>query len=101
MANNIIRSFRYDEFVETVLLKARGDNLNQKFINLIHHCFEDEKSLNKRISQKQAELKNIEDKIELKRNELYNLDSLLRSGKDLKSALTQIAIKACEFNSKL
>lgn len=101
MANNIIRSFRYDEFVEGVLLKFKGDNLNQKFINLVHYCFQEEKNINKKITQKQSELQSLNEQIEKKRIELYNLDSLLRSGKDLKSALTQIAIKAFDFNSKL
>lgn len=101
MANNIIRSFRYDAHIESILLKFKGENLNQKFVNMVSYCFDEEKALTKRITQKQKDLQELEAKLTAKRKELYALDDVIRSGKDLQSALRQIAIKACDFNSKL
>lgn len=101
MANNIIRSFRYDDHTESILLKFKGDNLNQKFINMVLYCFDEEKRLSKLLEQKHSDLQKLENSVDVKRKELYNLDKLLSNGRELTSALNQISTKVNDFNSSL
>lgn len=101
MANSNIRSFRYDDHTESILMKFKGDNLNQKFINMVSYCFDEEKFLAKRLEQKQNEINTLEFKISEKRKELYSIDEMLRLSKELNLSIKQISDKASIFNSKL
>ena len=68
MTKNNIRSFRYSDKVANILNDFEGKTFNQKFENLILHCFD-------KLETRKIELENIEKRLKEKREQLYNLDN--------------------------
>lgn len=100
-AKSNLRSFRYSDEVAGILEAYKGDSFNQKFENLVLHCFWEGKRIDAQIAQKQKDYDNLCQKARDKYAELMSLDSLLMEKKRLISALDRVASDAEAYESKL
>lgn len=83
MSKNNIRSFRYSDEVAKILEGFDGDNMNEKFENLVLYCCravpEKQKKLNEMdrlLGQKRDELNKLKKKVSLVYDVMIKLESI-------------------------
>ena len=101
MAKNNIRSFRYSDEVAGILESFEGSTLNEKFENLVLHCFWERKKIETQLAQKRKEYVRLCKQVEEKRNQLYEFDSLMSEKQRLFSAIAEIALDAFDYKDRL
>lgn len=95
-----IRSFRYSDEVGGILEKFKGNTLNEKFENLVLYCFWNMKKIDRQLSQKQKEYDELCKKVEDKRKQLYEFDSLMSEKNRLSAAISKIAIDVLNYRER-
>lgn len=96
-AKTNIRSFRYSDEVAGILQAFTGATLNEKFENLVLHCFWERQNLEKKVREKQRQYDALCRKIEQKRAELMDIESLMEKKQELLVALTGLFIQAVDY----
>lgn len=96
-----IRSFRYSDKVADILNRQKGTSLNDKFEQLILHCFTKLPELDAVIESRQKQLASLEDRLSAARKELLEYESLIRVKNDLSKQITQLAVFSCGYKEKV
>lgn len=96
-----IRSFRYSDEVAGILEGFKGGSLNEKFENLILHCFWERKKIDALLTQRRTEHDRLCEQIQEKRVQLLDLDSILADKNRISKAITKLAWEVAEYNDKL
>lgn len=96
-----LRSFRYSDEVAGILEAFQGGSLNEKFENLILHCFWERKKIDAQLAQRRKEYDELSKQVEAKRAELYEINALLAEKHRLSGALTRLACDAISFGERV
>ncbi len=80
MVKSNIRSFRFDDEIAAIIEKYDGSNLNDKFNNLIRYCFI-------KLPEAKEQLKELENEIKVKKQELVKITDLAVQMNNMKSNL--------------
>ena len=97
MAKNNLRSFRFSDEVAAILDRFEGASMNDKFENLILHCFWQREQLEKMIAERQHRLASLEAEIRAKHQQLAECDQLIR----MKDKLCASLLDACTAAERL
>lgn len=100
MAKNNIRSFRFSDEVAAIIEGFKGDSLNDKFENLVLHCFWEGKRIDAQLAQKRKEYDRLCKQVEEKRKQLYEFDSLMSEKQRLSSAISKIAMDVFSYRER-
>ena len=106
MAKENRRSFRFSDEVDAMIAKfPQGNSLNEKFENMVIHCYWEIPKVDKELAAKRKEIaqlnKEIEQLREKKRQEALEFDSLQGAKKQLSAAITKITMDALDYKEKL
>jgi len=93
MAKNIAKSIRMSEKVNNYIMQAPGNGFNEKFENIILNAMESEQ-------ERVQKLKRLDKQIEDKRDQIYKLESTLRSLTPLVQAALGINTSVNAFKEK-
>ena len=100
MAKNNIRSFRYSDEVAAIIEGFKGNTMNEKFENLVLHCFWEGKKIDAQLAQKRKEYDRLCKQVEEKRKQLYEFDSLMSEKQRLSSAISKIVMDVFSYRER-
>lgn len=106
MAKENRRSFRFSDEVDAMIAKfPQGNSLNEKFENMVIHCYWEVPKTDKLLAEKRKEItklnKEIEQLREKKRQEALGYDTLVNAKGQLTAAMTKVTLAAVDYKEKL
>lgn len=96
-----LRSFRYSDEVAGILEAFGGGSLNEKFENLILHCFWERKKVDELLTQKRKEHDRLCEQLKTKREQLLELDTLLADKKRISSAIAKLTTEIWGYTDRV
>lgn len=94
MAKNNIRSFRYSDEVASILEAQAGDNLNEKFDNLIRYCFERVPWVEKRLADLEIEIEQKRKMLQDVHNQVDQIEMMMNELKKIQFTVELVARRA-------
>lgn len=101
MSKSNLRSFRFSDEVAGILEAQQGSSLNDKFENLVLRCFWEREQIEKQIAQQKKTLADLQERVNKKRDELYNFDSLFRDRQQLTKEFSRLGTVIADYTEKL
>lgn len=100
-AKSNLRSFRYSDEVAGILEAYKGVSLNEKFENLILHCFWEGKRIDAQLAEKRGEYDRLCKLVQDRRAELMEYETLLSDKKRISGAITHLMMDVVGFNERM
>lgn len=92
-----VRSFRYSDEVAAVLERHPGNNLNDKFENLVIYCSYRVPKVAEELEEKKRELQDLNNKILQAKVQLSDCQELISQKLQLSEALSFLTLKSIDF----
>lgn len=96
-----IRSFRFSDEVAGILEAYKGGSLNEKFENLILHCFWEGKRIDAQLAEKRKEYDRLCKSVQDKRTELMEFETLLSDKKRISGAISRLMLDIVGYNERM
>lgn len=101
MGKSNIRSFRFSDEVAGILEAYKGKSFNDKFENLVLHCFWERDHIDKQIAQRKKTLADLDQQISDRYKQLYDLRSLSANRQQIERSFVSLSDMLIAYEASL